>query len=143
MEWYCSSGFSPLPSGAEKARVPALDTSESNLAAALRAGKARQFQRLFTRGGNLVEQRTQLNQRGAHGMGKGTLQPLAQGQPIRLALQQKAVHPAVAVLKHFDQQVFHLLPAVVAPEQQSLDRPALSGEPVWSILLRVSRAARR
>ena len=54
-------------------------------------------------------------------MRKGPLQPLAQRLPIRLALEDKAVHPAVAVAEHFDQQLFHLLPVVVAPQQQFFD----------------------
>ena len=54
-------------------------------------------------------------------MSKGPLQPLTEPLPIRLALEDKSVHPAVAAFEHFDQQIFHLLPAVIAPLQQFLD----------------------
>ena len=93
------------------------------LAAALLAGKPRQFQRLIARAGNLVEKLAQLDQRAANGLRKGPLQPLAQRLPIRLALQDKAVHPAVAALEHLDQKLFHLLPAVVAPQSADLRSP--------------------
>ena len=90
------------------------------LAAALLAGKARQLQRFFARSGNVIEKPTQLNQSVAHGIRKGPLQPLAERVPIRLAFENKAVHPAVAALEHFDQQRFHLLPAVVAAIEELL-----------------------
>ena len=54
-------------------------------------------------------------------MRKGPLQPFAQQFPVRLAIEDKAVHPAVAAIEHLDQQVFHLLPAVIAPQQQFFD----------------------
>ena len=50
-------------------------------------------------------------------MSKRSLQTLAERIPIRLTLQYKVVHPAVSALEHFDQQLFHLLPTVVAPQQ--------------------------
>ena len=54
-------------------------------------------------------------------MSEGPLQTLAERIPVRLAFEDKAVHPAVAAFEHLDQQIFHLLPAVIAPKQQILN----------------------
>ena len=85
------------------------------------AGKPSQFQRFVTRSRNLVEKLAQPDECGAHSICKRALQTFAERIPIRLTLQHKVVHPAVAALEHFDQQFFHLLPAVVAPQQQLFD----------------------
>ncbi len=85
------------------------------------AGKPRQFQRFASGFRNLVEKLTHPDDRGAHPMRKRPLETLPKRVPIRLALQNKVPHPAVAALEHLNQQLFHLLPAVVAPQQQLFD----------------------
>ena len=94
---------------------------------------------------------TQLDECVAHGIRKGPFQPLAERLPIRLALQYKSVHPAVAAFEHLDQQVFHLLPAVIAPQKQFLNSLAESRAGLVDLFSelrglrgdRVPRAARR
>ena len=88
------------------------------------AGKARQRQNLFACVINLIQQMTELRERFSHSAGKGPLQPFAQCIQILLAVEDKVTHPSVARLEHPHQQRLHLLPVVVAPQQQRFNRLA-------------------
>ena len=106
------------------------------------AGKARQRQCFFACSGNLVEKAVDWFRAIANCLHKGALKTLAQGLPIGFAFQHKAVHPEVALFEHFNQQVFHLLPAVVAPQEQASIACA-QGCVALSMASRARRAARR
>ena len=53
-------------------------------------------------------------------LAKGRSRRCAEGVPILLAFEDEVVHPAVAAFEHLDELVFHLLPVVVAPEEEGL-----------------------
>ena len=46
---------------------------------------------------------------------------LAEGVPILLAFEDEVVHPAVTALEHFNELVFHLLPVVITPKEESFN----------------------
>src|SRR3974377_1946718 len=73
---------------------------------------------------NRIEEIIQLVNRLGDSMAKRPLQALAQSIPIRFPLQNKGVHPAVALAEHLDELVFEVMPVVIAPEQQIFNRKA-------------------
>ena len=80
---------------------------------------------------------------GANRVGKGTFEPFADDVPVLFLAQHEAVHPAVALAKHLDEQLFHFLPAVIAPEQQVLDGITQFGtRGITELLQRGARGAR-
>ena len=96
------------------------------LVAGLCAGEARQFQRLLAGSGNLIEELIEGGQRRADNVGERAFKALAEPVliwvfVIRFALEQKGVHPAIALGEHFNELIFQLLPVVVAPQEQCFD----------------------
>src|SRR5580698_446058 len=91
------------------------------LAASLRAGEAGQRHSFLACPWNVVQQQAHLVEPVADGVGKWPLQTFAQGFPIRLAFEDKAVHPAVALGEHIYQYIFKFLPVVVTPLEEFFD----------------------
>ena len=91
------------------------------LAAQLRASKSSQLQCLFACAGDLVEKLADLGESAADGVGEGTFEVAAQGLPVGVAAEDKGLHPVVAPGEHLREQIFQLLPIVVAPTEQQLD----------------------
>ena len=75
---------------------------------------------MAARAGGLIEEEANLGERLLDGSQEGPLEIGAQCFPILFAFKNEVVHPAVAALKHFDELVFHLLPIVVAPQEEGL-----------------------
>jgi hypothetical protein len=88
---------------------------------ALLAGEAGEGEGFVACAGDLIEELAELEEGLVDGFGEGAFEAFAEGVPILFALKDEAVHPAVAALEHFDEEVFHLGPIVVAPEEEGFD----------------------
>ena len=64
-----------------------------------------------------------MGQGGIAGIGarERTLEALTERRPIGVTVENKVVHPAIAVLEHIDELVLSFLPVVIAPRQKSRD----------------------
>src|SRR5260221_9561469 len=88
---------------------------------ALLAGESCEGEGCVAGAGDMVKEMRYLGECLLNHLGERALEIFAEGFPVLFALEDEVAHPAVAILEHLDELVFHLMPVVVSPEEESLD----------------------